>query len=99
MNRTHRRVGWSAVALACVALAVPSARAEEPPTPDTPPATTAPAQDASRRAGGDPSHVEFTLPFADALAKAKAENRLLFVKPVYGGVDGEGARDYRCGSW
>lgn len=48
---------------------------------------------------GDPLHVRFTLPFEKALAKAKAEKRLLFLKPIYGGVDREGARDYRCGSW
>lgn len=48
---------------------------------------------------GDPRHIKFTLPFEKALAKAKAENRLLFLKPIYGGVNEEGARDYRCGSW
>ena len=48
---------------------------------------------------GDPSRVHFTLPFAQALAKAKAENRLMFLKPIYGGVNKAGAKDYRCGSW
>ena len=47
---------------------------------------------------GDTRRIEF-LPFDEALAKAKAEKRLLFLKPIYGGVDEEGARDYRCGSW
>ncbi len=48
---------------------------------------------------GDTRRVPFVLPFADALEKAKAEDRLLFVKPIFGGVDVEGAADYRCGSW
>ena len=47
---------------------------------------------------GDTRCIEF-LPFDKALAKAKAEKRLLFLKPIYGGVDEDGARDYRCGSW
>lgn len=50
-------------------------------------------------AAGDSLHVDFTLPFEKALKKAKKENRLLFLKPIYGGVDEEGANDYRCGSW
>ncbi len=49
--------------------------------------------------GGDPRHIEFVRPFAKALEKAKAERRLIFLKPIYGGVDAAGARDYRCGSW
>ena len=48
---------------------------------------------------GDPLKVNFTLPFKEALAKAKKENRLIFLKPIYGGVDPAGAKDYRCGSW
>ena len=47
---------------------------------------------------GDTRHVEF-LPFAEALARAQDEGRLLFLKPVYGGVDDAGAADYRCGTW
>ena len=43
--------------------------------------------------------IHFTLPFKKAMAKAKAENRLLFLKPIYGGVDEIGARDYRAGNW
>ena len=61
--------------------------------------TAARAQDDVARAGGDDRHIQFTLPYADAVAKAKAENRLLFLKPIYGGVDAAGAKDYRCGSW
>ena len=49
--------------------------------------------------GGDPQRIHFTLPFKKAMAKAKAENRLLFLKPIYGGVDEIGARDYRAGNW
>jgi len=48
---------------------------------------------------GDSLHVNFTLPFEKALKKAKQESRLLFLKPIYGGVDQAGANDYRCGSW
>ncbi len=48
---------------------------------------------------GDLLKIDFTLPFSKALAKAKAENRMLFLKPIYGGMDAEGYRDYRCGSW
>ena len=64
-----------------------------------PTCSTARAQDEVARAGGDDRHIEFTLPYADAVAKAKAENRLLFLKPIYGGMDVAGAKDYRCGSW
>ena len=49
--------------------------------------------------GGDPRLVEFVVPFERALEIAKEENRLLFLKPIYGGVDEAGYRDYRCGSW
>ena len=47
----------------------------------------------------DNSRIQFTLPFEKALAKAKAENKLLFLKPIYGGVDEIGAKDYCRGSW
>ena len=47
----------------------------------------------------DTARIEFTLPFDKALAKAKAENKLIFLKPVYGGVDAVGAKDYCSGSW
>ena len=49
--------------------------------------------------GGDPRRINFTLPFKKAMAKAKAENRMLFLKPIYGSVDEIGARDYRAGNW
>ena len=49
--------------------------------------------------GGDPVKADFTLDFDQALAKAKSENRLLLLKPIYGGVDALGRQDYRCGSW
>ena len=48
---------------------------------------------------GDVRPIQFTLPFEVALKKAKAENRLILLKPIYGGVDQLGERDYRCGSW
>ena len=48
---------------------------------------------------GENRKIDFILPFEKALAKAKKEKRLLFLKPIYGGVDKEGAKDYRCGSW
>ncbi len=49
--------------------------------------------------GGDPRHIEFVRPFTKALEKAKAERRLIFLKPIYGGVDAAGAKDYRRGNW
>jgi len=49
--------------------------------------------------GGDPAKIEFVLPFEKALAKAKQEKRLIFIKPIYGGVNDAGYKDYRCGSW
>ncbi len=49
--------------------------------------------------GGDPRRIEFTLPFKKAMAKAKAEKRMVFLKPIYGGMDKIGARDYRAGNW
>ena len=49
--------------------------------------------------GGDPAKADFTLDFEEALAKAEAENKLLLIKPIYGGVDALGKKDYRCGSW
>ena len=50
-------------------------------------------------AAQDRRRVDFTLPFEKALAKAKAEKKLLFLKPIYGGVDEIGAKDYCRGSW
>jgi len=47
----------------------------------------------------DTSRIQFTLPFEKALAKAKTEKKLLFLKPIYGGVDAIGAKDYCRGSW
>ena len=47
---------------------------------------------------GDPRRVEFTRPFEQAVAKAKREQRMIFLKPVYG-LNDAGARDYRAGSW
>ncbi len=51
------------------------------------------------RDGGDLRRINFTLPFKKAMAKAKAENRMVFLKPIYGGMDKIGARDYRAGNW
>lgn len=62
-------------------------------------AEEAPAPVEAKPAGGDARRITFEPTFADALAKAKREKRLLFLKPIYGGVDAEGAKDYRCGSW
>ncbi len=66
----------------------------EPATADDRPV---PATEA--KPGGDLLKIDFTLPFSKALAKAKAENRMIFLKPIYGGMNAEGYRDYRCGSW
>jgi len=75
-----------ALALGLLGSAAPASAGEVP--------TTAPVAN-----GGDTRRVHFVLPFKEALAKAKREKRLLFVKPIYGGVNEEGAKDYRCGSW
>ena len=48
---------------------------------------------------GDPRGIDFVRPFPVAQKRALAENRLLFVKPIYGGVDQLGAANYRCGRW
>ena len=48
---------------------------------------------------GDSRHIPFVSPFEEAQAQAVEQQRLLFLKPVYGGVDQRGAEDYRCGSW
>ncbi len=48
---------------------------------------------------GDTRGIDFVRPFPVAQKQAQAENRLLFVKPIYGGVDQLGAADYRCGRW
>ncbi len=48
---------------------------------------------------GDTRSIKFVVPFDTALKQAKEQKRLLFLKPIYGGVDQLGARDYRCGSW
>ena len=43
--------------------------------------------------------VSFVNPYTKAQTLAKEKNRLFFVKPVYGGLNKEGAADYRCGTW
>jgi len=48
---------------------------------------------------GDTLRVEFVLPYEKAVERARAENRLVYLKPIYGGVDAAGYEDYRCGSW
>lgn len=48
---------------------------------------------------GDPRKIEFTLPVRDGFERAGDENRLFFLKPIYGGVDQAGYADYRAGSW
>ena len=48
---------------------------------------------------GDSRHVSFELPFEQALEHSRSENRMLFLKPVYGGMDRAGAEDYREGQW
>jgi len=48
---------------------------------------------------GDVRSIRFVLPFEKALATAKREKRLIFLKPIYGGVDQLGAKEYRCGNW
>ena len=48
---------------------------------------------------GDTRSAKFVLPFSEALKLAKKEKRLILLKPIYGGVDQLGEKDYRCGSW
>ncbi len=48
---------------------------------------------------GDVRSIEFVLPFKKALETAKQEKRLIFLKPIFGGVDQLGAKEYRCGDW
>ena len=48
---------------------------------------------------GDLRSIKFVLPFEKALETAKREKRLIFLKPIYGGVDQLGAKEYRCGDW
>jgi len=48
---------------------------------------------------GDVRSIKFVLPFDKALETAKRETRLIFLKPIYGGVDQLGAKEYRCGNW
>ena len=49
--------------------------------------------------GQDNTKIRFVRPFAKAFAEAKEKNRMIFLKPIYGGLDAEGAEDYRCGRW
>ena len=88
--KMHRWMVPLALAAGVALMPSAAARADE----------SAPAPAAQeRRNAGDTRRVDFVLPFEAALAKAKAENRMLFIKPIYGGVDPDGAKDYRCGSW
>ena len=53
----------------------------------------------AQQPGGDPTVVDFLRPVAAARARAEREHRLLFLKPVYGGMDEAGAQSYCRGSW
>ena len=47
----------------------------------------------------DHRHVTFERDLDRVFVRAKEENKLVFFKPIYGGVDAEGAKDYREGCW
>lgn len=47
----------------------------------------------------DHRHVQFERDLDRVFKKAKSEHKLVFFKPVYGGVDAEGAKDYHEGCW
>ena len=47
----------------------------------------------------EPTQLTRVLPFREALHTAKAEHRLVFLKPVYGGIDEAGASNYCAGTW
>ena len=47
----------------------------------------------------DTRHVVFERDLDKVFSQAKAEKKLVFFKPVFGGVDAEGAKDYREGCW
>ena len=57
------------------------------------------APTATSHSGGDDRVVRFEHPVTAALERAQKERRLLFLKPVYGGVDELGARSYCEGTW
>lgn len=63
------------------------------------PAVATAQQPASPSSGGQPEIVHFVRPVTAAVERAKAERRLLFLKPVYGGMDAEGATNYCRGQW
>ncbi len=94
MNQVQSRCGRNLLPssglglVLAVAFLVMPATADDRPVPGT-----------REKPSGDLLKIDFTLPFSKALAKAKAENRMIFLKPIYGGMDAEGYRDYRCGSW
>jgi hypothetical protein len=62
-------------------------------------AQLAAAVEPATKNGGDTREIKFVLPFDKALDTAKKEQRLIFLKPIYGGVDQLGAQEYRCGNW
>ncbi len=94
MNQLQLRCGRNLVLPRGLGLGLAVAFLVMPATADDGPVPGAEAKPA-----GDLLKIDFTLPFSKALAKAKAENRMIFLKPIYGGMDAEGYRDYRCGSW
>ena len=95
---TTRTGGLAAAALSTLLALSPASSHADEDSPTTGPAPrVAPA--ASKTNPGDTLHIDFVLPFEQALAQAKPEKKLLFIKPIYGGVNQQGADDYRCGSW
>ena len=56
---------------------------------------------ANRELGCDPSAIQWFIPgqFEEALARAKAENRLLVIKGISFGVDEAGAKCATKGKW
>ncbi len=58
-----------------------------------------PQQEVNSQVGGDERVVQFVVPVAKAREVAAQERRLIFLKPVYGGMDADGAMSYCWGTW
>ena len=80
----------------CVIPAVSGAHAAEKKTA---PPKSKPAGTADQTSPGDLLRIQFTTSFLKAMATAKSEKRLVLLKPIFGGVDSAGIRDYRMGAW
>ena len=98
MTRSRSVFPVLAAFAAVLALSSSSLAEEQPALPAPAPSEGVVAESAEANPG-DTRRIDFTPAFTDALAEAKASAKPMFLKPIYGGVDKLGARDYRCGSW